>query len=70
MTELVSPVELAPVRGGLAGAPRVAAVAVADTAVGAGLPAPVEVLAQAAPLSKAADRLRLASVRGMGLRIV
>ena len=45
----------------LTGAPG-AAVAEADTAAGAALGAVVEVLAQAAPLSKAADRLKLARV--------
>jgi hypothetical protein len=45
----------------LTGAPG-AAEAEADTAAGAALGDVVEVLAQAAPLSKAADRLKLARV--------
>ena len=62
MAALVSPEEWAPVEAALDAAPRVAAVAEADTAAGAVLGAAVEVLAQAAPLSKAADRLRLTKV--------
>ena len=59
MTSLVGAVALEMVVGALIGVPRVAEAVGMETAA---LVAAVEVLAQAAPLSKAADRLKLARV--------